>query len=380
IIDFLFLYTYIQNTYLKSTTRINISLFLFDYLEGHIVNKVREFLNPSILLMIVILLLSLSDYESANAQRRPPDVDRHEWSMRQKAKTDSTYEALCEDVLDYRKTSYRSNVGDLDIPVYIFQPLEKRGKAGHAALVWVHENLHGDLYSYYFPFIKEACDRGYVVIAPEYRGSTGYGEDFYNKIDYGGYEVDDVVTAVDYLRKNLPHVDMDRVGIIGWSHGGMITILSTTRNPEMFKASAAIVPVTNLVFRLAFKGEGYMRNFENMPRVDGRPHEKRDIFLERSPLYQVDKLQSPMLVHLADSDTDVNYEEAEQLIWYLAEKKKDLVELKVYHNPTGSSGGHGFSRIVNRNTFEREDTAEQRDSWNRTWTFFEWYLRPYEGK
>ncbi|MFC1729353.1 alpha/beta hydrolase family protein [candidate division KSB1 bacterium] len=308
------------------------------------------------------------------------EEQRHQRYQDRKAQTDSTYRALSRGVLDFRKTSFLSRVGDLDIPVYVFQPLQKRGRAGHPAIIWVHENFHGDLYAFYFPFIKEAVDRGYVVVAPEYRGSTGYGQAFYDAVDYGGYEVDDCLTAVDFIRDNYPHVDIERLGIIGWSHGGMITLLSVMRETSPIKAAAAIVPVTNLFFRLGFKGPGYQDRFREMERVQGIPFEKRDIFKDRSPLYHVDKLEIPLLVHLADSDTDVNFEEAEQLMWALMDKKPHLAEVKVYNNPTGSSGGHGFNRLVDRETYERLDSPEQRDSWNRIWTFFELNLRPYEGK
>src|SRR5438445_267705 len=79
---------------------------------------------------------------------------------------------------------------------------------------------------------------GYVVIAPDDRGSIGYGKPFYDAIDYGGTEVDDVVTAVDVLKTKYPQVDPDRIGIIGWSHGGMITLLAIFRHPTTFKAAA----------------------------------------------------------------------------------------------------------------------------------------------
>ena len=80
---------------------------------------------------------------------------------------------------------------------------------GHAAMVWVHGGVHGNWGISMFPFVREAVERGYVVICPEYRGSTGYGEAHHNAIDYGGYEMDDAMSAVDYL-KTLPHVDQDR--------------------------------------------------------------------------------------------------------------------------------------------------------------------------
>ena len=68
-----------------------------------------------------------------------------------------------------------------------------------------------------------------------------------------------------------------------------------------------MVPVTNLVFRLSYKGPSYQRQFSTQPRVQGLPFEKRDLYIQRSPLYHVDKLRIPLLVHVATNDTDVNY-------------------------------------------------------------------------
>jgi acetyl esterase/lipase len=117
-----------------------------------------------------------------------------------------------------------------------------------------------------WPFVREAVERGYVVICPEYRGSTGYGQAHHNAIDYGGYEIDDVITAYDYMTQNLPHVDPARVGIMGWSHGGYITVMSVTRDNHPFKVGAAIVPVTNLFQRLSWKGPDYQRSFSTQAR------------------------------------------------------------------------------------------------------------------
>ena len=163
--------------------------------------------------------------------------------MTQKAAIDARYEKASAGVMDFRKVTYRSSVGDMDIPAYLFQPLTKRGPRGHAAMVWVHGGVHGNWGINMFPFVKEAVERGYVVICPEYRGSTGYGEAHHMAIDYGGYEVDDVRSAVDFL-KTLPHVDQNRLGVMGWSHGGMITSLLLFDEKTPFKAGAAIVPVS----------------------------------------------------------------------------------------------------------------------------------------
>lgn len=291
------------------------------------------------------------------------------------------YPELCKGIIDFSIVKYRSRVGDIDVPAYLFQPIHKRGPKGHAAMVWVHGGVHGNWPITMFPFVKEAVARGYVIIAPDYRGSTGYGEAYHQMIDYGGKEVDDVISAADYL-KTLPYVDPDRIGIMGWSHGGYITLMSVFRKDHPFAAGAAIVPVTNLVFRLSLKGPGYQWDFSTQKAIQGLPFEKPEIYIERSPLYHVDNLKVPLLVHVATNDLDVNYVEDQQIVDALRSRKPDLAETKTYVDPPrwGASGGHAFSRRVDPKTLERVDSPAQIDSWNRTWTFFEWNLRPYEDR
>lgn len=315
-------------------------------------------------------------YVSADPADHPQR--NHAADMKDKARIDSIYAARSAGVMDFQKVTYRSAAGDMDIPAYLFQPLSKRGPRGHAAMIWVHGGVHGNWGATMLPFVKEAVARGYVIIAPDYRGSTGYGADHYNAIDYGGKELDDVFGAVAYL-KTLPHVDSERIGIMGWSHGGFITAHLLFRGETPLKAGAAIVPVTNLVFRLGYKGPGYQRSFSTQAAIRGLPHEKREEYIKRSPLYHVEKLQRPILVHVATNDEDVNFVEDEQLVWKLRALKPDLAETVVYHDPApwGSSVGHAFSRRVDSETLERVDSPEQIDSWNRTWTFFDWHLRPY---
>lgn len=326
------------------------------------------------------------EMDTARARRlyvsdRPEDLPRanFERQIQAKHRTDSIFEARSKGVMEYRKITYKSSVDGMEIPAYIFAPLQKRGTHGHAAMVWVHDGIHGDFSITYFPFVKEAVQRGYVLIVPEYRGSTGYGEALYMAIDYGGKELDDVLTAVDIL-KSMPYVDPERIGIMGWSHGGFITALLAFRKETPFKAAAAIVPVTNLVFRLSMKGPRYSQLYAAEPGIQGLPFEKPDTYIDRSPLYHVEDLHIPILVHVATNDTDVNYVEDQQLVWKLRALKPDLAETKIYVDPPvgPAGGGHTFSRRVDRATLERQDSPEQRDSWNRTWDFFDWWLRPYQ--
>ena len=303
---------------------------------------------------------------------RPPDFER---MAQDQAETDRSWREASAGHMVMEKITYRSKAGDLDIPAFVFQPLALRGAKGHPALVWVHENIRGHLYNHYIPYIREATAKGYVVIAPEYRGSIGYGKAFYDAIDYGGNEVDDVVTAVEVLKSKYPQVDPARIGIIGWSHGGMITLLSVTRQPTLFKAAVAMVPVTNLFQRLAWKGvERQHQAIDPANRYGGLPAERQQVYKDRSPLYNIDKLQIPLYVGVTKNDEDVNIEEDMQLVDALRSRKPALAETMVYDNPVG---GHTFDRRVDPKTWQPENTREQRDSWNRVWTFLDWNLDPF---
>ena len=326
-----------------------------------------------------LLLTFVVSVWPVTAQDRPggftPNFDR---MLQQQAETDKTWRAAAEGHMQVEKITYRSRAGDLDIPAWVFQPLTIRGPKQHPALVWTHENIRGHLYEHYIPYVREATAKGYIVIAPEYRGSIGYGQAFYDAIDYGGKEVDDVVTAADVLVSRYPAVDPARIGIIGWSHGGMITLLSITRNPTKFKAAVAMVPVTNLFQRLAYKGvERQHQAIDPANRYGGLPGAGRDvnaIYRDRSPLYQIDKLQIPLYVGVTRNDEDVNFEEDSQLVDALRARKPFLATTMIYDNPPG---GHTFDRRVDAKTWEPENTREQRDSWNRVWTFLDWNLDPY---
>lgn len=301
--------------------------------------------------------------------------------VEQQKGTDALWQKASEGFMKMEKITYKSSEGGMAIPAFVFTPLKPRGAKGHPALVWVHPDIRGHVYEYYYPYVREAISRGYVVIAPEYRGSYGYGKEHYDAIDYGGKEVEDVISSVDYL-KTMSIVDPARIGIIGWSHGGMITLLSIERAPKTFKAAAALVPVTNLFQRLAWNGvEQRKQSIDPWNRTGGLPNEQKAEYKRRSPIYGIDAVEIPLLVHVTKNDADVVIEEAMQLIDALRARKPLTTETKIYESPVG---GHLFDRQYTRqgtaadlSFYTPTWTPELRDSWNRVWTFLDWNLQPY---
>lgn len=277
--------------------------------------------------------------------------------------------------IGYARVAYPSSADGLSIPAHLFTALAPRGAKGHPALIWVHGGVHSRFTSDALPFIHQAVDRGYIVIAPDYRGSTGYGKEFHEAIDYGGYEVDDAMSAVDYLKASVPAADPDRLGMLGWSHGGFITLHSLIRDQgRVLKCGYAGVPVTNLVFRLGYKGPSYEAEFQAQKRIDGRVYQRQALYIERSPVYHVAKIKVPIGVHVATNDQDVNYVECEMMVHALEYTIPRLAETKIYVDPPG---GHSFERLVNAAKTEPQNTPAQRDGWNRIWALLETNLKPY---
>lgn len=245
---------------------------------------------------------------------------------------------------------------------YIFVPrkIDRAGK--HPLLVLPHGGVHADFNTYYAHIVREMMEQGYVVVAPEYRGSTGYGREFYRAIDYGGLEVEDVVAARDWAVENLPFVDANRVGMIGWSHGGLISLLSVFDYPEKFRVAYAGVPVSDLVARMGYGDDSYRKEFSAGYHLGKTAHEDVDQYRKRSPAWQAAKLKTPLLIHTTTNDRDVNVIEVEHLIKSLKAERKDF-QYKIYQD---APGGHSFNRI---------DTRLARESRKEIYDFLAKYLK-----
>ena len=244
------------------------------------------------------------------------------------------------------------------IPAYVFTPKNLHGKA--PLIVLIHGGVHGDFNTWYAHIVREIIDQGYVILAPEYRGSTGYGGDFYEQIDYGGAEIDDVKAARDWAVENLGAIDPKRIGIIGWSHGGYQTLMNIFRYPDAYQVAYAGVPVSDLVARMGYKSQGYRNTFKSFigkEAVDDPAEYRR-----RSPYFHAAELQTPLLIHTNTNDEDVNVMEVEHLIDALKAAGKKF-EYKIYQN---APGGHEFNRI---------DTALAKQSRKEVYDFLAKYLK-----
>ncbi|MCL4280169.1 MAG: prolyl oligopeptidase family serine peptidase, partial [Ignavibacteriaceae bacterium] len=107
---------------------------------------------------------------------------------------------------------------------YVFIPKDIDFSKKYPLIVFPHSGVHANFSTYYLHIVKELIAQQYVVVSAEYRGSTGYGKSHYEKIDYGGREIDDVDSSRKYMLDNYEFVDPKRVGIVGWSHGGLISL------------------------------------------------------------------------------------------------------------------------------------------------------------
>jgi dipeptidyl aminopeptidase/acylaminoacyl peptidase len=238
------------------------------------------------------------------------------------------------------------------IPAYTFMPKKFQTGQKLPLMVFAHGGVHGNVGANYVNVFRELLGQGYAVIAPDYRGSAGYGREFWELIDYGGLEIEDVFAGRQFMLEAHDNLDPDRVGIMGWSHGGLITLMNLFAHPKEFKAGYAGVPVCDLVARMGYHDQGYRDLFSAPYHIGKTVREDVDEYRRRSPAWNAEKLQTPVLIHTTTNDEDVHVLEVENLIKALKATGKTF-EHKVYQD---APGGHQFNRLDTK--FARESRAE----------------------
>jgi dipeptidyl aminopeptidase/acylaminoacyl peptidase len=219
-------------------------------------------------------------------------------------------------------------------------------------MVFAHGGVHGNVGANYVNVLRELLQQGYAVIAPDYRGSAGYGREFWELIDYGGLEIEDVFAGRQFMLENHDNLDPERVGVMGWSHGGLITLMNLFAHPKEFKVGYAGVPVCDLVARMGYSDQAYRDLFSAPYHIGKTVREDIEEYRRRSPAWNAEKLQTPLLIHTTTNDEDVNVLEVEHLIKALKASNKKF-EHKIYKD---APGGHQFNRLDTK--FARESRAE----------------------
>ena len=251
------------------------------------------------------------------------------------------------------------------VPAWLLVPRNLDRSKKHPAIVWIHgdgvnQNYDGwhvqRNYAVYYSFHQYLLQQGYVVIAPDYRGSIGYGRVWREGVymDVGGKDAKDAWMAANYL-KTLGYVDMDRVGVWGLSYGGFFTLIAMTDQPKLFRAG---VDVAGVVDYAMYYEDPYHGGWTTS-RI-GTPDQNPGVYANASPLSHMDRLERPLLVLHGTSDVNVPYLHSVRLIDELMKKGKgDLVSFMTY------PGEFHY--------FTREHVL--RDAWTRVDDFFDEHLK-----
>ncbi len=248
---------------------------------------------------------------------------------------------------------------------YVFIPRDLDRSKKQPLLVFPHGGVHSNFSTGNTHVLREMLSQGYTVVAPEYRGSTGYGRGTYEAIDYGGLEIEDTDAARRFMLENYSFLDPSRVGIVGWSHGGLHALMSVFAHGNAYAAAYAGVPVSDLIARMGYKTQGYRDLYSAPYHIGKTAYEDVEEYRRRSPSWNTDKYDgTPLLIHTNTNDQDVNVLEVQRLIQALKAEGKKGFHYRIYED---QPGGHSFNRL---------DTRAAKASRREIWRFLAPYLKP----
>ncbi|HKA57328.1 MAG TPA: S9 family peptidase [Gemmatimonadales bacterium] len=238
-----------------------------------------------------------------------------------------------------RFTSYDS----LKVPSLLYRPQTASAGAKAPALLWIHGGPGGQSRVGYSAFVQYVVNHGYVVLAVNNRGSTGYGKSFYKKDDrrHGEADLDDIVWSKRYLA-SLGYVDTSRVAIGGGSYGGYLTLAGVTYRPETFAAGVDFFGISNWV-RTLRSIPPYWESFRKALYDElGDPNSADSVRLYRiSPLFHADQIRKPVLVLQGANDPRVLKVESDQIV-EAVKQRGGIAEYVIFPDE-----GHGFIKKEN---------------------------------
>ena len=279
---------------------------------------------------------------SHNGANAPSDLWVYDVASKQS--TQITYALVgglrSSDMVTPYLVQYPSRDGKFTISAFAYVPnnIQRNGK--FPAIVYIHGGPAVQSMDSFNRWIQYIVNQGYLVIAPNYRGSTGYGKEFTdaNIGDAGGQELNDVLDAAEWIKKS-GFVDPKKLIVMGGSYGGYLSMMAVTKAPDMWAAAVPIVPFVNWFTEIANE-DPILREYDLATMGD--PVKNKALYEDRSPINFVDKIKAPILLLAGGNDPRCPASEAQQVA-DAVKKNGGTAQLKIYHDE-----GHGFSRVENQ--------------------------------
>jgi dipeptidyl aminopeptidase/acylaminoacyl peptidase len=242
------------------------------------------------------------------------------------------------------------------ISAFAWIPYNLKRDGSNPAIVLPHGGPTGQTIDYFSRTTIALVSRGYICIAPNVRGSTGYGLDFQkaNYKDLGGGDLQDEVYAVKFLEAS-GYADPRKIGITGGSYGGFMTLMAIGKTPDLWAAAVEEYGIINWLTMIKNE-DPFLREYEKS--ILGDPEKDRAIYEADSPLAYIRNTKAPLLVLQGDNDIRVPKEEAQQVVEILKQNGK-TVDVHYY-----AAEGHGFTKREN-----------QIDAMHRMTDWFDRYLK-----
>jgi dipeptidyl aminopeptidase/acylaminoacyl peptidase len=182
----------------------------------------------------------------------------------------------------------------LEIPALLYAPRDVDDGERLPAIVHVHGGPTGQFFRIFDLFAQFFVDRGFIVLAPNIRGSTGYGVEFRDAAlrDWGGADLEDVAAGANYL-ETLPYVDPDRLVLFGGSYGGFMTLIAATKKPELWHAAVAWVGISDL-HAMYEESEEHFKYF--LREKMGDPEADAQLWRDRSAVNFAQDLKAKLLM------------------------------------------------------------------------------------
>lgn len=269
--------------------------------------------------------------------------------------------SLSPEVLPKSEVITYTSFDGTPVSAVVTMPANLKRDGGNPAIVMPHGGPTGQALDGYNRYATAFASRGYVVIQPNFRGSTGYGKAFQeaNFKDLGGGDLKDTVAAKTFL-VDTGYVDAKRVGIFGGSYGGFMTLMAIGRVPDEFAAAVQWFGIIN--WRTMYRDQdellkAYQRGLLGTPESDPK------VYDAASPLTYIRAAKAPLLTIQGENDIRVPRGQAQEVNDIL-KAKGNVVETVFY-----PAEGHGFQKREN-----------QLDSLKRTVAWFDKYLKPAAAK